>query len=198
MLLARGGSEVALTEFGLATLKLAGSMTSGTHKGAGTPAFKAPELFEVCARTGNPVIVVSRAADVYAFGVTAWCLLADSVAPYPLRDAGGDLLWLQPQAYGAYGAPPGSATPHGPGYGTPMVPMAPLPMAPPTALMQQLLMQQQMQQQQMQQQQMQQQMQQMLMQQLQQQLFMQQQMFMQQQQKQQQMQAYQQQQQQRR
>ena len=59
-LLARGGTEVALTDFGMATLTLAGSLSSGTHKGAGTPAIKAPDLFEV----------------------SAWCLLAGAVAPY--------------------------------------------------------------------------------------------------------------------
>ncbi len=77
-LLDAGGRRAAITDFCLSTLKLAGSLSSGTSKGAGTDAFKAPELLQEDAN-GNPVHGVSCAADVYAFAITAWCVLADCV-----------------------------------------------------------------------------------------------------------------------
>ena len=86
---ARGGAEVALTDFGLSQAKHAAHMsTSEGRKGAGTPSFMAPELFEED-EDGVPLHGVSTRADVFALGVTAWCVLTGHATPYPATDGGG-------------------------------------------------------------------------------------------------------------
>jgi serine/threonine protein kinase len=68
---------------------LAGTLSVGAHRGAGTEPFMAPELFEEDEDSGAPLHGPSKAADVYALGVTAWCVLAGSLTPYPAADAAG-------------------------------------------------------------------------------------------------------------
>ena len=82
-----GGVSVALTDFGFAAAKLAASQSSsaGGGKGAGTAAFKAPELFERD-EDGNFAHGASKASDVFSFAVMAFCLLAGVAAPYPVSD----------------------------------------------------------------------------------------------------------------
>ena len=82
-----GGRGVAVADFGFAAAKqgISSISSAGGHKGAGTAAFKAPELLEIDA-DGNFAHSASKASDVYAFGVAAFCLLAGIAAPYPARD----------------------------------------------------------------------------------------------------------------
>lgn len=94
VLMDEAARQFAVADFGFAGLRtgLHSSRTTdagATYKGAGTPAFMAPELFKEDERTGAPLHGPSKAADTYAFAITAWCALAQSAAPYPARDAGG-------------------------------------------------------------------------------------------------------------
>jgi len=94
VLVAEGGLTVGLTDFGLARTKaqLGMSTSAGGLKGAGTLPFMAPELFEVD-DDGEPTHKSSKASDVFAFGITAFCILighCGSNGPYPDDDENGD------------------------------------------------------------------------------------------------------------
>ena len=63
-----------ITDFGLSTSANMTSMSQSSAGGRGTLPFRGPELFSY-----PPV--VSQAADVYAYGILAWCVVAGE-APY--------------------------------------------------------------------------------------------------------------------
>jgi serine/threonine protein kinase len=95
VLVAEGGLTVGLTDFGLSRTKAQLGMTSsaGGLKGAGTLPFMAPELFDVDS-DGEPTHKSSKATDVYAFGITAFCILIGLCGlngPYPDEDENGDV-----------------------------------------------------------------------------------------------------------
>jgi serine/threonine protein kinase len=94
VLVAEGGLTVGLTDFGLSRTKAQLGMTTSTGglKGVGTVPYMAPELFEVD-DDGDPKHKSSKATDVYAFGMTAFCILIGQCGlngPYPDEDENGD------------------------------------------------------------------------------------------------------------
>jgi serine/threonine protein kinase len=110
VLVAPGAAKVAITDFGLARLKVVGAASSAGHthlRGAGTAYFMAPELFKKI--KGKPVHKPSPASDTFAFAVTAWCILTGNASPYPPLDAEGDPIspadevpeGLRPDQFGA-------------------------------------------------------------------------------------------------
>jgi len=77
-----GSGVLKIFDLGIANIDASSATTVG---GAGTFAFRAPELY-------NPPVRVTPAADVYALGVMAWWLLANNI-PAPLLE-------LPPQSSG--------------------------------------------------------------------------------------------------
>jgi serine/threonine protein kinase len=92
VLIAAGGAEVAIADFGLARYRAIGaaSTTGSTSslRGAGTDSFKAPELFEED-DDGAPLHAPSFKTDVFGFAVTAFCVLVARALPYAAVDAAG-------------------------------------------------------------------------------------------------------------
>jgi serine/threonine protein kinase len=95
VLVAQGGERVAITDCGLAHRKAEGASSSAgsSHlRGGGTAYFMAPELFELD-DDGAPLHETTPASDVFAFGVTAWCILAGRPTPYsPVDEAGRPII----------------------------------------------------------------------------------------------------------
>jgi serine/threonine protein kinase len=97
VLVAEGNLTVGLTDFGLARTKAQLGMstsTGGGLKGVGTLPYMAPELFETD-NYGQRKTKTSKTTDVYAFGITAFCILIGHCGlngPYPDEDeeSGGD------------------------------------------------------------------------------------------------------------
>jgi serine/threonine protein kinase len=97
VLVAEGGLTVGLTDFGLARTKAQLGMSTsagGGLKGVGTLPYMAPELFETDTY-GQRKTKTSKTTDVYAFGITAFCILIGHCGlngPYPDEDeeSGGD------------------------------------------------------------------------------------------------------------
>ena len=81
-LVLHAGAEVALADFGFSRLRQAGEASaaelgggsSTLRRGAGTAPYMAPELFAKD-KKGVPVHTPSFASDIYAFAITAWCVL---------------------------------------------------------------------------------------------------------------------------
>jgi serine/threonine protein kinase len=92
ILISESGISIGLTDFGLSRTKaqLGRTTSAGGLRGAGTEPFKAPELFEMD-EDGEYKYKSSKATDVYAFGITSFCILTDNVnGPYPEEDENGD------------------------------------------------------------------------------------------------------------
>jgi serine/threonine protein kinase len=91
VLVAEGGLTVGLTDFGLARTKAQLGMSTsagGGLKGVGTLPYMAPELFETDTY-GQRKTKTSKTTDVYAFGITAFCILIGHCGlngPYPDED----------------------------------------------------------------------------------------------------------------
>jgi serine/threonine protein kinase len=91
VLVAEGNLTVGLTDFGLARTKAQLGMSTsagGGLKGVGTLPYMAPELFETDTY-GQRKTKTSKTTDVYAFGITAFCILIGHCGlngPYPDED----------------------------------------------------------------------------------------------------------------
>jgi tRNA A-37 threonylcarbamoyl transferase component Bud32 len=78
------GNVPWITDFGLSTSANMTSLSQSSAGGRGTLPFKAPELFSY-----PPVI--SQAADVYAFAILAWCVVAGE-QPYETMESAATTL----------------------------------------------------------------------------------------------------------
>lgn len=72
-----GDGIIKILDFGLSAHDEPDAETIGAR---GTPYYRSPEMYS------TPPIPLTRALDVYAFGVTAWYLLNKGILPKTLRD----------------------------------------------------------------------------------------------------------------